>query len=139
MNDAPRNLKLIASLETPSNYEEVFARMETPINSIAKKTEGDPQYLALLDSLRDLHIQKAKDYGNGVDPLANLRASEKLGIRPWIGCILRCSDKMTRVHSLIRNGNLANESIEDNLKDMAAYCLLALRLLKEDRKDERSF
>ncbi len=98
---------------------------------MAEKTLGDPQYLAILDELRELHLVKAADYGDGEDPLANLRASSKLGIKPWIGCALRMSDKMTRIHSLIRNGVLKNESIEDNLKDMAAYSLLALRLIRE--------
>lgn len=94
---------------------------------------GDPVYLGLLDELRELHLKKAADYGDGADPLANLRQSETLGIKPWVGCMLRCNDKMQRVRSLIRNGSLANESIEDNLKDMAAYCLLALKFVKEDK------
>lgn len=94
---------------------------------------GDPAYLGLLDELRQLHLDKAADYGDGADPLANLRASTVLGIEPWVGCMLRCSDKMRRVQSLIRNGSLKNESIEDNLKDMAAYCLLALKFVKEGK------
>lgn len=94
---------------------------------------GDPAYLGLLDELRQLHLDKAADYGDGADPLANLRASKVLGIEPWVGCMLRCSDKMRRVQSLIRNGSLKNESIEDNLKDMAAYCLLALKFVKEGK------
>lgn len=96
---------------------------------------GDPKYLELLDAMRDLHIKKASDYGDGVEPLANLHESVHLGIPPWVGCMLRCSDKMQRVRSMIRNGSLVNESIEDNLKDMAAYCLLALRLYREKTHD----
>lgn len=92
---------------------------------------GDPQYLALLDELRQMHLNKAADYGSGEEPLANLKQSTNLGIAPWIGCILRLSDKLFRIHSLIRNGKLVNESIDDNLKDMASYALLALRLLRE--------
>lgn len=95
--------------------------------------KGDPEYLGLLDKLRDLHLAKAADYGSGKDPIANLRASVNLGIPPWVGCMLRCSDKMQRVYSLLRNGSLRNEPIEDNLLDMAAYCLLALRLYKEEK------
>lgn len=94
---------------------------------------GDEKYLALLDALRELHLRKAADYGNGVDPIANLRTSTLLGIEPWVGCILRLTDKLTRVHSLCRNGSLKNEPIRDNLLDMAAYALLALRLYEEPK------
>lgn len=109
-----------------------YQRSEVQPNHI--DSEGDPQYLGLLDRLRELHLAKAADYGNGDDPIANLRASKALGIPPWVGCILRMSDKLTRVHSLIRNGSLKNEPITDNLLDMAAYCLLALRLYDEESK-----
>jgi hypothetical protein len=96
---------------------------------------GDDQYLALLDDLRELHLLKSADYGDGEDPIANLRASINLGIEPWIGCMIRVSDKMARVNSLVRNGQLANESIDDNRLDMASYCLLALRLLRESKPE----
>lgn len=99
----------------------------------ADKVKGDAKYLALLDELRELHLKKSEDYGSSDDPLTNLRQSIKLGIPPWVGCILRLTDKLQRVHSLIANGKLANESIDDNLMDMGAYALLALRLLREGK------
>jgi hypothetical protein len=36
---------------------------------------GNPQYLALLDEMKALHIRKAADYGRGTDPLANVRSA----------------------------------------------------------------
>jgi len=99
--------------------------------AVATLEGGDVKYLELLDELRQLHLSKSADYGSGEDPLANLRACEKLGIEPWIGVMIRAEDKMARVRSLIRNGSLKNESIEDNLADLAAYSLLALRLYRE--------
>lgn len=101
----------------------------TPING------GDPQYLALLDEIREMHLSKSHDYGFR-DPLANLRAAEELGIRPWIGCLLRANDKVTRIKSFIQSGTLKNESVEDSLLDIASYALLALRLLREDARAE---
>ena len=96
---------------------------------------GDAKYLELLDKLRQLHLDKAADYGTAADPLDNLRASVELGIEPWVGCMLRLRDKWQRVKSLLVNKSLKNESIEDNLMDMAAYALLALRLKSEEKKD----
>ena len=100
----------------------------------ASPVQGDAAYLALLDELRILHLKKAADYGTGTDPLANLRSTAELGIPPWVGCMVRLRDKFTRVCSFIQNDKLENESIEDNLKDMAAYCLLGLRLWKEQHQ-----
>lgn len=96
--------------------------------------EGDTRYLALLDELKALHLKKTADYGNGEDPLANLRASERFGVPAWIGAAIRCNDKMIRVQSFVRNGRLENESIEDSLMDGAAYYLLALVLYREGKE-----
>ena len=93
--------------------------------------EGDPRYLKLLDELRELHLKKSADYGQGEDPLANLRASEKFGIPAWVGAMVRAQDKMTRIQSFVTNGKLENEGIEDSLLDGAAYHLLALVLYRE--------
>lgn len=97
-------------------------------------SKGHPGYLKLLDEMRDLHVKKAADYGVGADPLANCRASAELGIPPWQGTMVRALDKVTRIKSFIANGKLENESVEDSLKDLAAYALIALVLFQEERK-----
>lgn len=94
---------------------------------------GNQDYLKLLEEKKSLHIQKAMDYGvRGGDPLANLRASSELGVPPWKACIIRASDKWQRIKSFMLNGSLANESLEDSLKDMSAYLDLALVLKREE-------
>ncbi len=92
---------------------------------------GHPEYLKLLDEMRALHVKKAADYGAGKDPLANCRASTELGVPAWIGTMIRAMDKVTRIKSFIANGKLENESVEDSLKDLAAYSLIALVLFRE--------
>ena len=94
-------------------------------------TAGDTQYLAILDELRELHCRKAHDYGSDADPLANVRASAELGVAPWHGALLRAADKWFRLKRFVERGTLANEGVEDTLKDMAAYLLIALRLYRE--------
>lgn len=99
---------------------------------VAGMDGGDPRFLALLDEMRAMHLAKSADYGRrGVDPLANLRASQEFGIPSWVGAMLRANDKVTRIKSFILNGELKNESVEDSLKDLAAYALLALVLFRE--------
>lgn len=93
---------------------------------------GHPEYLKLLDEMRELHLKKAADYGRGADPLANCRASADFGVPAWVGVIMRGNDKMHRIKSFLQNGRLANESVEDSLKDLAAYALIALVLFREE-------
>lgn len=55
---------------------------------------------------------------------------DKLGI---ISAVTRISDKYNRLCNLATNPDLDNlgESIEDTLKDMAAYCIMTLMKIKE--------
>jgi len=92
---------------------------------------GHPGYLKLLDEMRELHVRKAADYGRGEDPLANCRGSREFGVPPWIGTMIRAMDKVHRIKSFVANGSLKNESVEDSLKDLAAYALIALVLYRE--------
>lgn len=92
---------------------------------------GHPIYLQLLDEMKELHQRKAADYGRGQDPFANVRAGAEFGTPAWVGVMIRANDKMHRIKSLIANGSLKNESVEDSLMDLAAYCLIALTLRRE--------
>ena len=94
---------------------------------------GDAKYLAILDEMRELHIRKAEDYGRGNDPLANVRASEGIGVPAWKAAWLRAKDKIHRIDTYCLKGTLANEGVEDSFKDLAAYCLIALRLFREEK------
>lgn len=95
---------------------------------------GDPRYHALLDRMRAMHEAKSADYGLGHDPLYNLRASQELGIPPWVGVVLRMNDKMSRLKAFCQHGQLKCESVEDSLLDIAAYALLATILLSEQQE-----
>ena len=107
----------------------VYGSVEALIAS--PPARGDSRYLSLMAEMASLHKRKAADYGRGEDPLANLRASEKFGIPAWVATMVRANDKMTRIQSFLLNGKLENEGIEDSLKDLGAYALLALVLYRE--------
>ncbi len=94
--------------------------------------DGDAQYLAILDEMRALHVRKAADYGRDADPLANIRASEQIGIPAWKAAWLRAKDKVHRIDTFCLKGTLANEGVEDSFLDLAAYALIALRLFREN-------
>lgn len=90
----------------------------------------------LCDQMKEMHRRKSSDYGcpSGTDPLANIRNGAKfVGIPAWRAAMVRLSDKVTRLASYNATGRLENESVEDNLADLASYSLLALLLHRESR------
>ena len=93
---------------------------------------GSEDFHDELKSLGDLHDKKQQDYGTDGDPFANVRAAEDFGVPAWLGCLIRMNDKMTRLKTFAKKGTLANESVEDSLRDLAVYSLIALLLYREE-------
>jgi hypothetical protein len=94
-------------------------------------------FFDLCDALKAMHRRKSRDYGcpSGEDPLANIRNGAKfVGIPSWKGAMVRLSDKVTRLAAYNATGRLENESLEDNLFDLASYSLLALLLHREEQR-----
>lgn len=92
-------------------------------------------FFDLCDALKEMHRSKSADYGcpSGTDPLANIRNGARfVGIPDWKGAMVRLSDKVTRLAAYNATGRLENESLEDNLFDLASYSLLALLLHREE-------
>lgn len=85
-----------------------------------------------LSEMASLHDKKGADYGTNSDPYANVRAVQEFGIDPWLGAILKCSDKMSRIKAFATRGSLENEGIEDALIDNAVYAVIALVLWREE-------
>jgi hypothetical protein len=116
-----------------------FARLveEARPARVARETHPTSQaFFDLCDSLKEMHRRKSRDYGcpSGEDPLANIRNGARfVGIPSWKGAMVRLSDKVTRLAAYNATGRLENESLEDNLFDLASYALLALLLHREDR------
>jgi len=91
-----------------------------------------PTFDSVLTELKAMHDRKGKDYGSGEDDMANLLESKKYGIPPWVGAMLRGNDKVARIQTFVKKGQLMNESVEDSLIDLAVYAILALCLFRED-------
>ena len=89
------------------------------------------EFVAILRELEELALRKNQDYGTDGDPLANLRASEAIGIPAWKGTYLRLRDKVARLDTYCQRGTLANEGVEDSLRDLACYAILTLVLHRE--------
>lgn len=94
-------------------------------------TCGDPRFHELLARIGELHDRKQADYGQPGDPFANVRASQDWGIPPWVGAMIRATDKVRRLQAAANGSQLVNEGVEDSLLDLAAYSLIALILFQE--------
>lgn len=101
----------------------------------APESLGHPRYLQILREMESMHKAKAHDYSGNREPFANFRGSIRFGVTPFIGALIRASDKWERICSLISNGgvgHVANETLQDTLRDLAAYCIIAEILLEEE-------
>ena len=98
---------------------------------------GDPQYLKLLDEMRELHLKKNAGYsGDNPDRWVNFRMAENFGVSAFLGCLVRMSDKFNRVQNLVKNprNEQVGEAITDTLMDLASYALISICLLQEREK-----
>jgi hypothetical protein len=48
----------------------------------------------------------------------------------------RANDKMRRLQKFATEGNLANESVEDSLIDLAVYAIIGLILFREQKREQ---
>lgn len=92
-------------------------------------------YLKLLDDMIELHKAKSAGYAgvDNPDAWANFREAEAFGVPAETGALIRMSDKWARIKSLLRNADneQVGESLEDTLKDLAAYALIYICLRRE--------
>ncbi len=103
-----------------------------------KKRQGHPEFYKLLERIADLHSRKNHDYSGESDPLKNLRACERLNLKPFLGVLVRLQDKWSRLEEFVKSGQLMvkNESVIDTLMDNAVYSLLAIILYQEQLEKE---
>jgi hypothetical protein len=96
---------------------------------------ANKRFLELLDELRDTHVRKSAGYSGADNPdtWANFRLSQNFGISPFLGCLVRMSDKFIRVGNLVKDSRneQVGEGIKDTLIDLASYALIAICLLEE--------
>jgi len=99
-------------------------------------------YIQLLEKMAELHKQKSAGYSgeDNPDPWANFRRSELFGVPAWKGCLVRMSDKFSRLVNLVQNpdNNKCSEPIEDTLMDLSSYALICICLLEELKCQETS-
>lgn len=99
---------------------------------VKEPTGGDPRFLQIIEDIKLLHMDKSHDYGTDEDIYANVRASEGWGIPAWEGAMVRACDKVARLQTYAKKGELANESVRDSFLDLASYAIIAAVLFEQD-------
>jgi len=118
----------------PLGKEEIYQKFKSLFRF------GHPEFYDLLIRMAEIHEIKNKGYGLG-DPLGNFRECERFGVPAYKGCLVRLSDKVSRIYNLVKNMEnpeyqdaINMESIEDTLLDLANYSLLCIILFRENRR-----
>lgn len=106
----------------------VTRAMESVVRAMESK--GSPEFEAVVKEVLDMHRRKGADYGTKDDFFANVSASANWGIEPWVGAMMRVSDKVARLQSAAKGSTLQNEGIEDSLLDIATYSIIAVCLFR---------
>lgn len=85
------------------------------------------QFKQIAEDITALYEKKDRCYNNSFG-----ETYEKLGI---ISAVTRISDKYNRLCNLAVNKDIDNlgESLEDTLKDMAAYCIITIIAMKNPK------
>lgn len=109
-----------------------FDLAETEVISIRNPLSA--RFHELLKEIGELHDKKQKDYGTPTDPFANVRGATEFGLPAPMGAFIAMSDIMSRIKSFCVNGRLENESLDNALRDMAVYSLIALVLHEEENE-----
>jgi hypothetical protein len=97
------------------------------------------RFMELLDVMRDIHVRKNAGYsGDSPDAFSNFRESEDFNVSAFKGCMVRMSDKWSRIKCLSKNpdNDKVGEAITDTLIDLANYSIIAVCLYEEENRKE---
>lgn len=108
---------------------------DTPVIPTPTKQSAVPDnvqcFRRIVAGLADLYARKNKNYGDSFG-----RSVEKYGL---ISALTRISDKFNRLENLIlaqERAQVSDESLDDTLKDLAAYCIMTLVARKQQKEKE---
>lgn len=102
-------------------------------------TNHHREYYRAIMTAMQVSAKKNHDYSGGfdTDPLSNFKRVEAAGIDPTMGLFVRMLDKVGRLETFFKTGELKveNEGAKDALMDLGNYCFLMIALM-EDKKNE---
>jgi hypothetical protein len=92
---------------------------------------GSDEWLAALERLRQLHIEKTGQYGGAEDAFENVTASAKCGVEPWRRALCDLSDCVVRMQKFAQGQPVDPTNA---LLDAANWALICLIKLEESER-----
>ncbi len=96
-----------------------------------KAAPGSREWLAALERLRALHIEKTAQYGGADDAFENVTASAKCGVEPWRRALCDLSDCVVRMQKYAQGQPVDPTNA---LLDAANWALICLIKMEEAKK-----
>jgi len=99
-----------------------------------KEKFNSSMFESIVNNMKAIHKAKNHDYA-GENYLSDLTASNRMGVEAWVNVSLRLQQKMSRLENFVKQRKLEvkDEGIEDTLKDLAVYSVLALILYRNKK------
>lgn len=128
--------------DTPAVPSEALVEAHALAEASRVYTRGDflADLRAEFDTCYKIVQAKNQDYGAKADPFRNFRGAELVGVPNDQAVLVRMSDKMARIATLLekaREGQgaaVSDESVEDTLRDLANYALILLLFIRHGDK-----
>ena len=101
-------------------------------------------FFQIVEELKALHSEKNRQYATKDNPLANFKRTGNLikkflkpEINPTLAsCLSLMSKQIDGVYEIVgENKKGTYDSLEDKLKDISTYCILAIIINRENGKD----
>lgn len=123
-------LDFIFSMKELEDFLNILGVKRGDIDLTSRAEQRRKRLLELLEEIKELQLNKGIAYSGLVD---NLR------LFGWRGVIIRMGDKYIRILNLMlmKKEEISEESIIDNLKDLAVYALLCIAMIEQ--QDEGIF
>jgi len=93
---------------------------------------------AIMKQARAIVLNKRADYSGPSDPFRNFRKSELFGVESWRGVLIRMTDKMSRIESIMEAGgviHVTDEKLFDVFCDLVNYSCILAGLCEEELDD----
>ncbi len=127
---------LIKGLENTRKYGYDITQVSKPMPG----PESNPLIIDLQETfLKCIEMVRIKnnDYSGekAIDPYANFKKSEAIGVKTEKGILVRMMDKMSRISNLVeQDAQVKSEKIEDTLDDLINYAAILKSYLKSNKK-----
>lgn len=88
----------------------------------------------MVDSERELLLNKGREYAGDTDSLANFKDCDSIGLDPQKKLWVYLSKHLSSISSFIKNGQeFSNEPIEGRIADARNYLALLYMLIQEQK------